>query len=387
MHFLALALAILLTHAPRAYAGGLGLGAQSGGEAKLDGLKVMGGVRLRVPIPTKADVDVFASSSYSQTASPGAPLLVYLHGFCLPDVEQQMYSVTATRADAGGGRIPREQTLSQFNDWSLEVAERGPFLYATPTAPHHTRKCALCNIGMDSPNVGDMLTVRFINSTLDRVAPAWSCPAWDGSDACCNPEFAGDSDDVEYVLDLIDAIKLRYNVDHDRVYLFGVATGGFMANRIACQAPDVFAAVATFAVSVWKESSRCAPPKGTATNVLNIHGEADLTVPITGGTNFAGVPFPGQDETVDTLASKFNCAPAISSPRGTLVLPVGDGSAQKEVDAKVATFGDCTGNVEVEQWTLPGVDHFMETPTSYAVFDAALEWLMSKNRRNSQSPE
>jgi hypothetical protein len=108
---------------------------------------------------------------------------VYLHGFCLPDVEQQMYSVTARRADAGGGRIPREQTLSQFNDWSLEVAERGPFLYATPTAPHHTRKCALCNIGMDSPNVGDMLTVRFINSTLDRVAPAWSCPAWDGSDA------------------------------------------------------------------------------------------------------------------------------------------------------------------------------------------------------------
>jgi poly(3-hydroxybutyrate) depolymerase len=120
--------------------------------------------------------------------------------------------------------------------------------------------------------------------------------------------------------------------------------------------------------------------------VLNIHGEADLTVPITGGTNFAGVSFPGQDETVDTLASKFNCAPAISSPRGTLVLPVGDGSAQKEVDAKVATFGECTGNVEVEQWTLPGVDHFMETPTSYAVFDAALEWLMSKNRRNGQSP-
>jgi hypothetical protein len=296
MHFIALALAFLLTHAPRAYAGGLGLGAQSGGEAELDGLKVMGGVRLRVPIPTKADVDVFASSAYSQTASPGAPLLVYLHGFCLPDVEQQMYSVTARRADAGGGRIPREQTLSQFNDWSLEVAERGPFLYATPTAPHHTRKCALCNIGMDSPNVGDMLTVRFINSTLDRVAPAWSCPAWDGSDGeyffcsltVCPYELCvlqpvatrnlpGDSDDVEYVLDLIDAIKLRYNVDHDRVYLFGVATGGFMANRIACQAPDVFAAVATFAGSVWKDSSRCAPPKGTATNVLNIHGEADLT--------------------------------------------------------------------------------------------------------------
>ena len=114
------------------------------------------------------------------------------------------------------------------------MAERGPFLYAAPTAPHFTRKCALCNIGLDSPNAGDMLTVRFINSTLERVAPAWHCPAWDGSDACCNPEFSGASNDVEYVLDLVDAIKSRHNVDPDRVYLFGIATGGFMANRIAC---------------------------------------------------------------------------------------------------------------------------------------------------------
>jgi hypothetical protein len=35
--------------------------------------------------------------------------------------------------------------------WQL-IDENG-FLYATPSAPHTTRKCALCNQGEESPNV------------------------------------------------------------------------------------------------------------------------------------------------------------------------------------------------------------------------------------------
>ena len=113
MHFLALAFAILLSHAPRANAGSLG--AQGGDAPEEPGLSLMGRTKLRVPIATTTDVDVFASSSYSASASPGAPLLVFLHGFCLPDAEQQSYSVNALRYNAGGGQIPRQQTLSQFN--------------------------------------------------------------------------------------------------------------------------------------------------------------------------------------------------------------------------------------------------------------------------------
>jgi hypothetical protein len=40
--------------------------------------------------------------------------LAPLHrGFCLPDAAQQEYSYTAMRANAGGGLVPRQQTLSQ----------------------------------------------------------------------------------------------------------------------------------------------------------------------------------------------------------------------------------------------------------------------------------
>ena len=88
------------------------------------------------------------------------------------------------------------------------------------------------------------------------------CPAWDGSDACCNPEQGGKGDDVQYVKSVVEAITAKYNVDTSRVYLMGIATGGFMANRLACEAPEMFAGVVSFAGSTWKDPSRCDPPSG-----------------------------------------------------------------------------------------------------------------------------
>lgn len=89
------------------------------------------GEQLGVPLPVVADVEVFKPRSYveprdvprdakkNRTAEgdvdggSGFPLLVFLHGFCLPDAAQQEYSFTALRANAGGGSLPRQQTLSQ----------------------------------------------------------------------------------------------------------------------------------------------------------------------------------------------------------------------------------------------------------------------------------
>ena len=34
--------------------------------------------------------------------------------------------------------------------------------------------------------------------------------------------------------------------------------------------------------STWSDAARCDPPAGAATNILNIHGTSDLTVPIGG---------------------------------------------------------------------------------------------------------
>jgi|AntAceMinimDraft_12_1070368.scaffolds.fasta_scaffold89583_1 poly(3-hydroxybutyrate) depolymerase len=100
-----------------------------------------------------------------------------------------------------------------------------------------------------------------------------------------------------------------------------------MANRLACEVPEMFAGVATFAGSTWSDPERCAPPPGAATNILNIHGDADVTVPVGGGVNFVGTAFPSQDITVDTFARKFGCVPrAAAITSGDFTIPASPGS-------------------------------------------------------------
>jgi len=332
------------------------------------------GEHVSLTLEAAADVEVFKPSGYN--GSEPTPLLVFLHGFCLPDSGQQEYSFTALRANPNG-LLPRQQTLTQVG--LRELIDEGNFLYATPTAPHYTRQCALCNIGNDSPNVADRLTVDWLNNTLSRVAPMFYCPAWDGSDACCNGELAGRGDDVQYVVQLIDALAKRYNVDRDRVYALGIATGGFMANRLACEAPGVFAAVVAFAGSTWSDPARCDVPAGEATNLLNIHGTADLTVPVDGGVNHAGVSFPSSDAAVAMFAEKFGCdaeSPEVSDAGFTM--PSSRGADDVDVATKV--YSGCEGGAEVAQWKIDGTDHFMEEPTSRAMFADAVQWMLPKTR-------
>ena len=58
------------------------------------------------------------------------------------------------------------------------------------------------------------------------------------------------------------------------------------------------------------------------------------------------------------------------------------GSPTSDVSVLVSTFEGCGegGKFEVEQWTLAGVDHFMEEETSRAMFSAVVKWLMPKTR-------
>ena len=102
------------------------------------------GEQLGVPIPVELDVEVFKPLSYTANRTfGGSPLLVFLHGFCLPDRDQQKYEFTAVRANAGGGTVPREQTLSQVGlrrdgltclTWSPDMLS--PQLYPSKVPSH-----------------------------------------------------------------------------------------------------------------------------------------------------------------------------------------------------------------------------------------------------------
>jgi poly(3-hydroxybutyrate) depolymerase len=176
-------------------------------------------------------------------------------------------------------------------------------------------------------------------------------------------------------------------VDENRVYLVGIATGGFMANRFACERPDLIAGVMTFAGGVWNDAAKCAGSEIDDVAILQIHGDADTTVPLEGGTNFAGVPFPSAERTFSILADAFRCDEESNDIRAeSFALPAAKDSPLGPVAVDVRRRNGCgAGGGTVERWTLRGVDHFWEEETGRAMFEQATKWLFPFRKKNTSS--
>ncbi|MNS32204.1 Phospholipase/Carboxylesterase [compost metagenome] len=54
-----------------------------------------------------------------------------------------------------------------------------------------------------------------------------------------------DVDDVGFLKALIDTVKSRFSVNEDKIYVCGFSNGGFMAQRLTCEAPGQFRAIAS----------------------------------------------------------------------------------------------------------------------------------------------
>jgi len=328
-------------------------------------------------LPISTTLSVLKPNDFTEDKS--YPLVVYLHGFCLGDDAQQLYSFTAARASPGGGG-ERRQTLMQIGIRERITSDQ--FLYLPLSAPHNTRSCALCNIASDSNNyLADRLTSNWINSTMSRIGPEFQCAAWAGSDACCNLEQSAnmkENNDAEYIVDAIEKVKEAYpNIDG--VYIFGIATGGFMASRLACEKPEYFDGIASFAGATFADESKCKPKK--ATNFLGVHGTGDTVVPIEGGVNIVGTKFPSFRESMSILSSAFGCkSERFDEDKFTLPTEATQRRAPKEVNVDVTTYEQCRGEAALESWTIDGTDHFLEEKTSLELFSRITKWLLSQRR-------
>lgn len=125
--------------------------------------------------------------------------------------------------------------------------------------------------------------------------------SWNAGVCCAEKD---PRDDVGFAKLIVDELASRGCVDRSRVYAMGLSNGGFLAHRLACEAADVFAAVAPVAGVLGMELDTCAPFRPIP--VLHTHGRLDTVVP------YAGSPVQGiigVEETISQWLAIDGCDP------------------------------------------------------------------------------
>ncbi len=120
---------------------------------------------------------------------------------------------------------------------------------------------------------------------------------------------SGDSaGDINYLAELANYLQIQHELDPRRTFVCGHSNGGFMSYTLACEASDVFRAIASVAGTMsgytWKNRDRA-----SATPILQIHGVDDSAVPLDGSMSSAGGwgGAPAMGIIIDFWADLNNC--------------------------------------------------------------------------------
>lgn len=164
---------------------------------------------------------------------------------------------------------------------------------------------------------------------------------------CCGPARDQGVDDVGFLRAVVADVQGRLAIDPTRVYATGMSNGGMMAYRLACEAADVFTAVA--AVAGTEATPGCRPSR--AVSVLHIHARDDTHVLYGGGAgpdafrdrskimHFVSVP-----ETMARWAQRLQCS---SPPRAVL---------QRE-GARCEAYAGCAAGAKLQLCTVESGGH------------------------------
>lgn len=159
-------------------------------------------------------------------------------------------------------------------------------------------------------------------------------------------------DDVGFIDTLIDTLITRYNVDTSRIYICGFSNGGFMVQRIACQLPDRFAAMASLGASMDViRYQNCNPSKPIPMAFFN--GTADPAMPYNGGAmqNPQVTPVVAVETLVQFWATQNNCQTINSVFNFPDIFPSDNSTAE------LYTYTNCDCNADVKFYKLVNGGH------------------------------
>ena len=169
--------------------------------------------------------------------------------------------------------------------------------------------------------------------------------AWNIGPCCTNSRTV---DDLGFAKGMVTATEAQACIDAKRVYATGFSMGGGMSHYLACNAADVFAAVAPAAFDLLvPEEEPCAPSRPIS--VLAFRGTADTTVPYAGGKGSSGrVTFLGAQASFQRWAGLDGCMTPTT------------------VAGECTTYKTCSAGVEVGLCVKQGGGH--------ATGDASVGW-------------
>jgi len=101
---------------------------------------------------------------------------------------------------------------------------------------------------------------------------------WNGGNCCGYAQEIG-MDDVGFMRAIVTDLQTQMQLDPKRIYATGISNGGLLAQRLGCEAADLFAAIAP--VSGTLNFTPCKPSQPVS--VIEFHGTADQHIPYQGG--------------------------------------------------------------------------------------------------------
>ena len=204
---------------------------------------------------------VFLPSAYNEETA--RPVAIFMHG----------YGGTATGTEA-----EVTQGLNQYAEeyGYVMVYPQGTWFMASVDGgePWEVTSWNHISDGFDTGPDGPICT-----PDRDKVP----CPPECGSCGQCG--WTSCNDDVGFLRALVAKVTDRWNVDAARMHITGFSNGAMMANRIACEASELFASVALIGGRL-EPGFACTPTKRMP--LLQINGGADETVPVDGRESSGG---------------------------------------------------------------------------------------------------
>jgi polyhydroxybutyrate depolymerase len=118
----------------------------------------------------------------------------------------------------------------------------------------------------------------------------------------CN--WCGCQDDVGFVEAMLDELEDNYCIDTRRVYATGFSAGGMFVQRLGCDLPDRFAAIAPVH-GFLHIGFNCAPDVPIST--MNVWGSKDRIVPADGSLSSDGFWYTPVNDVMDAWGSAQGC--------------------------------------------------------------------------------